>query len=81
MRVEVGVEIHVEAFCSETPDCEPQRRRQALFFYRYTNGYVLMNLYIVSMIHYLNRAVALEEFRVVMIAEPWAALVQTSYDR
>ena len=33
MKVEVGVEIHVESesFCSETPDCEPRRRHQAIF--------------------------------------------------
>ena len=37
VRVEVGVdlygvEIHVESLCPETPDCELQRRQQALFF-------------------------------------------------
>ena len=31
VRVEVGVEIHVESFCAETPDCE-KRRQQAIFF-------------------------------------------------
>ena len=39
VRVEVGVEIHVESFCAETPDCELQRRQQAIFFYRNTNRY------------------------------------------
>ena len=32
VRVEVGVEIHVESFCAETPDCKLQRRQQAIFF-------------------------------------------------
>ena len=32
VRVEVGVEIHVESFCAETPNRELQRRQQAIFF-------------------------------------------------
>ena len=31
VRVEVGIEIHEESFCAETPDCELQRRQQAIF--------------------------------------------------
>ena len=30
--VEVSVEIHVESFYAETPDCELQRGQQAIFF-------------------------------------------------
>ena len=32
VRVEVCVEIHVESFCAETPDCELQRRQEAIYF-------------------------------------------------
>ena len=32
VRVEVGVEIHVELFFAETPDCELQRKQTAIFF-------------------------------------------------
>ena len=88
MRVEVGGEIHVESFCAETPDCEPQRRQQAIFFivtlivtYEFVYGYynsLFKQVVRIQMcrgargVHSGNYcwAVAIEEFRAVMIGEP-----------
>ena len=40
VRVEVGVEIHVESYYAETPDYELQRRQQAIFLYPNTIRYL-----------------------------------------